>query len=269
MTEFLTPRDDDVRLDDLAAERPLRRAMAVAEALGRRPLPGALIDAAETLGDLRHWSEASADTSSSFRPATGEWPIRTPRAVLRPVAPVDLGAIHAAFNDPATAWRLPSRGRTVRPSAVERVLDGADLQLLGAVAGDPAVAVTLMALNRHDPLNGTADLTIVGLTRTNAERSMTSLPRGVRFETVGMFISHAFEALDLSKITASIPDFNWPFFADGMGVYFEREGVLQRHVAVRGSRHDVHLVAIFREHWREIEPTIEGAFNAVIPDGST
>lgn len=276
------PLDAAEHLESLARRRPLRRAMLVAESLGRGPLAAELLDAVDTVGELQAWAVDAPETEPAGSPprpgrpgSAGSagpagsadergWPVRSPRALLRPIEPVDFAAIHRAFNDPETAWRLPSRGRTVLPSAIERVLDGADLQLVGAARSRPEVAVSLMALNRYDVTNATADLTVVGLGRTEHERRGFRPPRGIRFETVAMFVSHAFASLDLFKITAAVPDYNWSYFADGAGEFFVEEGRQRDQVSLGGRRFDVHHIAVFRDRWAVNEAFLADAFGGVL-----
>ncbi|MFN8050058.1 MAG: GNAT family protein [Acidimicrobiales bacterium] len=252
--------DVGTALDELGPARPMLRSLLLVGLLRQRQIPVELADSLVTVGELAEWSELGGQDAPDSAAASTGWPIETPRALLRAVAPVDLPAIHLAFNDAATSWRLPSRGRTVLPSAVERALEGADLQLIGAPRDDPAAAVSLLALNRHDPTNQTADLTVIGLGRTALERGNPRPHRGVRLETVAMFISHAFRALNLHKITASVPAYNWHYFGDGAGLVFVEEGVQREQLLVDGRRHDVHLIGILRSQWTELEDHLGSAF---------
>ncbi len=258
----------DLRLDSLGTEKPLLRALLIADLASVRQVPAELIDSLETVGEVQSW--AGEPVSEAPAPATVpqsqhfSWPTSTPRAMIRPVVPGDMGALHAAFNDVDSSWRLPSRGRTVLPSEVGRVLEGADLQLVGVARNQPSIPVALMALNRYDTANMTAELSVIGLTRTAMEREIHRPHQALRFETVAMFLSHAFNSLNLYKITAAIPAFNWSYFADGAGSFFVEEGLQKEQISLGSKRYDVHNIAIFAEQWRELEPSLSSAICSVV-----
>lgn len=257
--------DDGMPLDSIARDRPMARGLLLVDLLRARPVPIDLVDSLVEVREFAEWK--SSDTVDSGGEARwSQWPLRTPRAGIRPVAACDFASIHTALNDPTSSWRLPTRGTTVLPGVTEQILDGADLQMVGVANRHPTVPVALMALNGYDPVDQVADLTVIGLERDEAARRRPRPHRAIRLEVLAMFVSHAFTTMNLHRITASVPEFNWPYFADGEGVFFESEGVRREQMLVAGRRWDLHQIAISRAGWHEVEQWLVPAFERFVPD---
>lgn len=257
--------DNSLSLDEVASRRPLARALLLADLLRARRVSIDAADRLERVGDvteLQRRGPSDSDAHDSF----SRWPLVSPRATLRAVAPCDFASIHAALNDPRSSWRLPTRATTVLPQVADDVIDGADLQMVGAANRHPTRPVALMALHGHDSARRTADLTIIGLERDPVARARHRPHRALRFETAAMFVGYAFPTLHLETITASIAEFNWHYFADGEGVVFRHDGRLRGGHLAGGRRWDVHRISIHRDHWMEVEKWLVPSLERFVVD---
>ena len=110
--------DDCMPLDSVSSNRPMARGMLLVDLLRARPVPIDLVDSLVEVREFAEW-KSSAIVDSGGETPWSRWPLRTPRAGIRPLAACDFASIHTALNDPASSWRLPTRGTTVLPGVTE------------------------------------------------------------------------------------------------------------------------------------------------------
>lgn len=268
MTESQIPPSQLEKLGDLNPQTSIRdlcegdrllRGQLLVGLLSNGPLPEELLEAVDTVEDLSAWRPRGTD--SVEQSTCPDWPRRTRRMELRPIVPqLDYGPIYHAANSPASSYRWPGRGQTIAPDAVgDAISMGSHCQLIVTRIGEPT-PVGLLTMSHYSPIDGHAEISVLGLRDQHPGQGHLLEV----FEGVAMFVSYIIGTFGLRKVVASIPGWNWKQFESGDGVYFEVEGRLRDHDLYDGRTWDRHLIAIHRDRWHAIEPSLVSAFANII-----
>lgn len=178
-------------------------------------------------------------------PSPGPPPLCSRRVRLRPLADRDVGFVYLLSTDPEAGGRVRFGGSTPSPDEVRRSLwNGVLAQFIAesATTGDPLGLVVLSSANHRDGyvyLSAMATPEVQGL--------------GIMVEAVMLTINYAFVTWPFRKLYMEAVDDNLAQFESALARHFVEEGTLRQHAFMFGRYQDLHILAMYREHWAEVE----------------
>lgn len=162
----------------------------------------------------------------------------------------DAEAILDVVNSPQSGWRLPTAGAYVHPAEViGDILD----KVPGFVVAeeiDSSVPVTILALSAHSAANQVGEMSFYSLRQSAAGGTGTSIEAAI------LYLSFLFSGLGLRKVSVQVRERDLAQFGNLPSPLVQPEGVLRHQLRVGDSFEDLHLFAIWREHWVPIEDAI-------------
>jgi hypothetical protein len=168
------------------------------------------------------------------------------RVDLRPVVAADLPYLYALAVDPELSFKWRMRGQTPSPEQFQAELFvGVHAQFVvhHRESGRP---LGLVVAYRMQADNGHCYLGLVGDDDT-----------GALMEGMVVFLSYLFESWPLRKVYAEVPGYALDQFASGVDRYFDEEGRLTEHDFFKGQYWDLHVLAITRSRWEDIDARLQ------------
>jgi RimJ/RimL family protein N-acetyltransferase len=191
--------------------------------------------------------QAAASTGPDHcQPAGARLVLRTPRLLLRPLAPTDAGALARYRGLPAVAryqswdWFTVADGERLvaDQQAVAPDTPGTWLQL-GMVADDALVGDLGVHTRADDPRQ-----VELGITLDPAHQG-----RGYAAEALTAVLDHLFGAHGKHRVTATTDAANAPAAALFTRLGFRKEGHFLRNVWFKGAWGDEFLFALLKDEW--------------------
>lgn len=162
---------------------------------------------------------------------------------LDPYEPADFSVVHGWEVSVETAPRWRYGPGTAAPAAaaasawagvldqrVIRCTDCSDVEPLGLVVAYDA-----------DLRNGRACFAIVMRPDRRSSR--------YGFSGLGLFVEHLFAQWNLRHLIAEVHEYNYPQFASGEGLVFERVGELRHHTLFNDRYWDLIYLRVTRDSW--------------------
>lgn len=213
------------------------------------PAPAGLMESIDTLGEAYDWYRlrepvARSDTVASAIP-TGPDQLVAAGVRLRPLTPEDLTRLYYASIDPRTSYRWRWRGST--PSLqhfVANAYEGVLAQFAVADAQTNECHGLVVAYNA----NPDAGHLYFAFQRANLDR----ISAGEMMTGSFLFFEYVFRTWPYRKIYLEMPEYNYRSFLSATGDLLHVEGILREHFHHNGKYHDMYVVAIYREAWREL-----------------
>jgi RimJ/RimL family protein N-acetyltransferase len=224
----------------------LERLFVHLSVLEVRDLPAGVDLSTAGIEDIQYLHAADGRISQLRSEGNGRI-LRSSRVGLRSVNPDDADAIADVVNDPSVSWLLPTRGRFISPDQLLSDLTQDLPHVSIAYERSSGQALTLFALLGQSERNGVGELSFYSLRRSSNPKS------GISMEGLALFLSFLFNGLGIRKLLAKVQDCDLPQFAAAEDALLRREGLLKDHVRDGEGFQDVHVFAIWREAWSEVE----------------
>jgi RimJ/RimL family protein N-acetyltransferase len=165
------------------------------------------------------------------------------RVFLRPVLPSDYETILTAelSEDLGPRWR--HGGNTPGMEAFVRSLWTGVLAQFLVCSRRTGQALGLVSLYNANLQNGYAYFAMAKFQRRT--------PGRLQLEGAALFLDYVFDAWPLRKVYGEVLGFNFDQFASEAGKLFVEEGRLTDHAYFGGRYWDQHVLALYRETWKE------------------
>lgn len=173
---------------------------------------------------------------------------------LRPLEISDAEAMAPWMNDREVVRTL----QTMRP-----VTEESERSFIERVSRSDTDVATAIMTRAGDRFIGTAGLMHINWRERHAGYGISigdksCWGRGFGTETTRLLTAHAFETLNLNRVWLHVYEFNLGAIRAYEKAGYQREGVLRQATYVEGRYHDVHVMAILREHWKPERPMRRG-----------
>lgn len=170
------------------------------------------------------------------------------RVYLRPVREADAGQWYKWFNDEAVTFYMDKHRF---PNTVEKQLEyfrqisksTSDIQLAVIYAKKDELIGTV-GLHQIDYINSNADISVV----IGEKRYWR---RGLGREAVSLVVRHAFNNLNLHKLTAGMSADNLGSFRLFQSLGFKKEALLREQLFLRGEYKDIIRLGLLKKDFRE------------------
>lgn len=186
--------------------------------------------------------------------------LRGPYVFLRPVMPEDYGFLRAVELDDDLVVRWRMRGQVPSPEQWAASLWSGVLAQFIVVETSTSRPIGMVALYQANFQDRHA---YFAAARFRPARRTPLLIFGI-----AMAIEYAFTCWDFQKLYMELPEYNFAQFSSGEGRYFEVEGRLKGHLYAGGRRWDQLILAVERDHWREMGSRMVGRTQAPVEPGS-
>jgi RimJ/RimL family protein N-acetyltransferase len=168
---------------------------------------------------------------------------------LRPLETEDAATLVPWFNDPDVSRFLMRH----RPLTFAE-----EVEFLRRIAESPSDLVLGMALRSDDRLIGTTGLKEIDVRNRHAEFGIAIGDRnywgkGCGTEATHLVIRHAFETLNLHRVSLRVYEYNDRALKVYQKVGFRIEGRLRQDTFLEGRYWDTVVMAVLREEWEAVD----------------
>lgn len=162
---------------------------------------------------------------------------------LKPIERSDYEMLYRAELSEALISRWRHRGATPSPEAWSQNLWLGVLSqfLIVSTRQQEEAVLGMVACIQADAANGHAQL---------AAASFTGEPGIEVVEGAALFISYVFHNWNFVKLYMDVPGYNLSQIESGLKHVFHEEGRLKGHVFKYGQAWDLHILAVYRDHWK-------------------
>jgi hypothetical protein len=169
---------------------------------------------------------------------------------LHPLRDSDLGWLRQAELNEYLAFRWRHRGEHVPPNEVGPALWSSTF-------------VNFVVASQRSPNEPAGIVSAYELDSTSAHckvavASFSAAMRSTTFRGLLLTIEYLFTGWPLRKVYFDIPSYNVAQVGRTLQRRLCEEGVLREHIYLDGRFHDLHVVALYRERWREWTSSMPG-----------
>lgn len=179
----------------------------------------------------------------------------TRRVRLRLIAEGDQGFLYHLMSSPYARGRVRFAGATPSPERVASSLWGNVLAQFVVEGADSRARLGLVAITSPNFRDGYAYVSVLGAEELHGS--------GLVMEGVLLGIHYAFCTWPFRKLYMEATDASYRMFRSGIGRYFAEEGRLRQHAFWNGRYMDAVILALYRETWAEVTPTMARRLGAV------
>lgn len=172
--------------------------------------------------------------------------METRRVRLRPLGEADLGFLYELMTSPESGGRVRYAGATPSPEKVAATLWDSVLAQFMIERAETGKRLGLVAVTSANFRDAHAYVSALG--------SRESRGLGLIMEGVLLGFNYAFSTWPFRKLYMEATDDSYEEFRSGLGVFFEEEGRLKRHVFWNGRYADLSILAVYRDTWADRAP---------------
>ena len=170
-------------------------------------------------------------------------PLASRRVVLRPVDDGDVPFLYDLMAAPEAGAKVRFGGATPSPEQVSRAMWDSVLAQFVVSSRRTQEPIGLFVVASPNFRDGFAYLSAIARPDLHGSGRMV--------EGVMVGTNYAFATWPFRKLYMEVASFNLTPFRSALDRYLVEEGRLRDHVFYADAYHDVHILAIYRQTWRE------------------